>query len=137
MVGQLSLFKGKRQRGTRAPRATEFALHCAVADVIRRWIMPGWRYSHLPMGELRDKITAARLKRMGTTPGWPDLMFFNRGGKVCFLELKRKGSTLTEAQAELADFLRGAGHGYEVTDDFKKAVDVLKGWGVVRAVEVQ
>jgi len=137
MVGQLSLFKGRKQRGVRAPRATEFALHVAVADVIRRWIMPGWRFTHLPLGELRDKVTAARLKRMGVTPGWPDMMFFNRGGKVCFLELKRKGNTLTEAQAELADFLRGAGHGYEVTDDFRKAVETLKGWGVVRAVEVQ
>jgi hypothetical protein len=133
MPGQLHLFRGKKQRGTRAPRATEFALHVAIADVIRRWIEPGWRFTHLPLGELRDKITAARLKRMGTTPGWPDLMFFRDDGRVCFLELKRKGGALSEAQAELATFLHAAGHGFEITDDFKKAIEILKGWGVVRA----
>ncbi len=36
---QLSLFKGKRQRGAAPPSSTEFALHCAVADVIRRFLM--------------------------------------------------------------------------------------------------
>ena len=138
MPGQLSLFKGKKQRGTAPPRATEFQLHAAVADVIRRWIMPGWRYSHFPAGEYRDKVTASRLSRMGVTRGWPDLQFFHTEGRVCFLELKRKGSKPTDVQAELAMFLRAAGHGYEWTDDFRKAVNILKDWGVLRSgVEVQ
>jgi hypothetical protein len=138
MSGQLDIFKGERQRGTRAPPAREFALHCAVADAIRRWIMPGWKYSHLPMGELRDKITAARLSRMGVTRGWPDMMFFHCQGSVCFLELKRKGSKPTDEQEAMCSFLRAARHQCEVTDDFKKAIEILRNWGVVRAgIEVQ
>ena len=39
---QLSLFKGKRQRGVAAPPPKEFATHCALADLLRRWTMPGW-----------------------------------------------------------------------------------------------
>jgi hypothetical protein len=35
MAGQLSLFKGKRQRGVRPPPPKEFALH-------RMGVMPGW-----------------------------------------------------------------------------------------------
>jgi hypothetical protein len=138
MVGQLSLFKGQRQRGVAPPAPSEFALHCAVADTIRRFIMPDWRFTHLPLGELRDKVTAARLKRMGTTPGWPDLMFFHAQGQVCFLELKRRGGRPTDIQADLSNFLCAAGHAYQCTDSFQVAVNTLKAWGVVRSgVEVQ
>ena len=38
---QLSLFEGKRQRGVAAPPPKEFATHCALADLLRRWTMPG------------------------------------------------------------------------------------------------
>jgi hypothetical protein len=37
---QLSLFEGKRQRGVAAPPPKEFATHCALADLLRRWTMP-------------------------------------------------------------------------------------------------
>src|SRR6185436_8224446 len=51
MTGQLNLFKGKRQRGTQPPPPKEFALHCMVADTVRRWILPGWIWTHFPAGE--------------------------------------------------------------------------------------
>ena len=67
---QLSLFKRKRQRGTvSSVPATEFQLHCAVADTVRRWIMPGWIFTHIASGEKRDPVTAARLKRMIVASG--------------------------------------------------------------------
>jgi hypothetical protein len=137
MAGQLNLFKGKKQRGTAAPAPSEFALHCAVADTIRRFIMPGWRWTHIASGEKRDVVTASRLKRMGVNKGWPDLVFLHREGQACFLELKRKGNGLTDEQAELRDFLIAAGHGYVVTNNYKIAIDTLMIWGVVRSVEVQ
>jgi hypothetical protein len=63
---RLHLFRGKRQRGTAAPPPPkEFALHCVLADICRRWINPHWKFSHLPMGEHRDKATAGKLHRMG------------------------------------------------------------------------
>jgi hypothetical protein len=138
MVGQLSLFGGKRQRGRAPLVASEFALQCAIADALRLSLMPGWRYTHLPLGELRDKITASRLKRMGVTRGWPDLMFFHTQGQVCFLELKRRGGKPTEEQEAMGAFLSAAGHGYLCTHDFRIAIDMLKQWGVVRTgLEVQ
>ena len=51
---QLSLFKGKRQRGVAAPPPKEFATHCALADLLRRWTMPGWVWTHFPSGEERS-----------------------------------------------------------------------------------
>jgi hypothetical protein len=41
------LSKSKRQRGIAAPGPSELQLHCAVADTVRRWIMPGWIYTHI------------------------------------------------------------------------------------------
>ncbi len=137
MTGQLYLFKSRRQRGRQLPPPLEFKLHCMVADTVRRWIMPGWIYTHLPMGEYRTPVTAARLKRMGVTPGWPDFQFFCDDGRVCFLELKRQGEGPTERQAEVALFLMRASHGYLCTESYDKAVAWLVEWGVVRKVMVQ
>lgn len=130
---QLSLFKGKTQRGTAPPAAKEFALHCMVADVLKRFIMPGWRYTHLPMGELREHATAVRLRRMGVTRGWPDFIFVRATGEVCFMELKRRGNHLTEEQDEIASFLCNAGLPYNCVDNFQDALTALKVWGVVRS----
>lgn len=131
---QLSLFRGKRQRGVAPPRAKEYELHCQVADVLRRWCSPHWRYTHLPMGERRDMATAMRLKRMGVTPGWPDFMFVHISGTVVWLELKRPGggARLSEEQEELAAFLAQA-HPHIVTNDFQHALDQLRDLGIVRA----
>jgi hypothetical protein len=146
---QLHLFKGKRQRGVRPATPKEFALHCSVADLLRRWIMPGWKWTHFPAGEERparinrqgERVSGAgaRLKRMGLSSGWPDFQFFHLSGTVCFLELKRRGSgTLSDEQEDIAAHLIRAGHGYLCTDDFNDAVATLILWRILRGgIEVQ
>jgi hypothetical protein len=131
---QLHLFRGRRQRGEVPLQASEFQLHCAVVALVRRWIMPGWRFTHIASGEKRDLLTAQRLKRMGVMPGWPDLIFLGPRGEVCFVELKAKGGRLSEAQADIASHLIAAGHGYLCSNSFDDIVATLKAWGVVRAV---
>src|SRR5262249_37435086 len=122
----LDLFKSKRQRGTKPPPAKEYHLHCLIGDVLKRWCNRDWRYTHVASGEFRTKATAGRLKRMGVTAGWADFQFFHARGAVCFLELKRRGNDLTDAQEELANFLRGAGHKYLCTDRFDDALNFLR-----------
>ena len=128
---QLDLLKGRRQRGAAPPSAEELALHCAIADVLKRWCLPDWRYTHLPLGEDRSPATAAKLKRMGVTPGWPDFGFFHISGACCWIELKRRGGVASEAQQELAFFLMRAGHGYLLTHSFDDALNALRDWGIV------
>jgi len=130
----LDLFKSRRQRGTapRPPADAEFRLHCALADVLRRWGAREWRWTHIPLGEYRTKATAVRLYRMGVTPGWPDFMFFHCHGEVCFLELKARGNKLTEAQEELKEFLWHA-HAYLCTDNFDDALNFLREHRIVLA----
>jgi hypothetical protein len=146
MTGQLSLFKGKRQRGTRPPPPKEFALHCAVADTVRRWILPGWIWSHFPAGEARPhevirgervSLTGARLQRMGLNPGFPDFQFFHLQGRCCFLELKRQGGDLSEEQVAIAKHLIRAGHGYLMTNSFDDAIATLVDWRILRGMKVQ
>ena len=129
---QLHLFKSSRQRGTQLPPAKEFALHCMFHDTIKNAMMPRWRYTHLPFGEKRDPITAGRLKRMGVTPGWPDFMFVGPG-RVFWLELKRKGGALSDAQRDVMAHLMECGFGYLCTNDLQDAVATLKDLGIVRA----
>lgn len=129
---QLDIFKGKRQRGERVAPPRELRLHIALADLVRRWIAPQWRFTHIPLGEFRDIRTAVRLKRMGAMPGWPDFIFVGPG-QVLFLELKRRGEQPTEEQRDLAAHLVACGCAYLCTDSFDDAVDTLRNLGVVRA----
>ena len=127
------MFKSRRQKGSALPAPSEYQLHCAVADTIRRWIMPGCIYTHIASGERRDQITAARLKRMGVTPGFPDLILFGPHGEVCAIELKADNGRLSEAQAAVKRHLEQAGHGYLCSSDYRDVIKKLKDWGVLRS----
>ena len=136
MEQQLPMF-GRRKRPRRG--ALEFNTHVAVADVLRRWSTPGWRWTHLPFGEHRNAITGARLKRMGTQVGWPDFVLLSpaippdQPGTAHFLELKRDGGKLTDFQQAFADFCALNEYPYRWTDNFRDAISQLKAWGAVRA----
>ena len=142
---QLALFGKQKRAGRGSP---EFNLHVLVANVLNRWAMPGWRWTHLPFGEYRGdperaKITGARLKRMGTKKGWPDFILLaprrqpEPGGVFLpgahFLELKRKGGQLTDEQFALMEWMTTQGYEYKVCDNFTDAMFVLKNWGAIRA----
>jgi hypothetical protein len=100
--------------------------------VLDRWASPGWRFTHFPSGELRNKITAARLKRMGLKPGWPDFILLSPAALAHFLELKRRGRKLSDDQDDFADWCAAHGYPFEWTDNFDKALAILKHWGALR-----
>jgi len=133
MAGQLSLFRGKRQRGVAPPSASEFQLQVAIVDTCNRWINPEWRFTHIPSGERRDIITASRLKRMGVAPGFPDLLFIGPNKMVCWVELKARSGRLSVAQGIIAGHLIASGHGYLCSSDYRDIIETLKGWGVLRS----
>jgi hypothetical protein len=118
-----------RRRSRKPPPAPEFHLQCLVADILRRWLAPGWRFTHIASGEYRSKATAGRLKRI---PGWPDFILLSPGALAHFLELKRRGRGLTDEQDEFAAYARAHGYPFEWTDNFDKALAILKRWGAIR-----
>ena len=129
---QLSLFKSKKQKGERPP-PLEFASHLVLADMLRRWCDPAWEWTHLPLGEKRHIGTAVRLKRMGARPGWPDFLFAGPNAKLVWLELKRRGNKLSEAQEQIKTHLCDCGFDYLVTDNIDEAVAWLRRLGILRA----
>lgn len=137
MSGQLHLFGGKRQRGHAPLAPSEFSIHVAIADLLRRWALPHVEWTHFPAGELRSPATAGRLARMGARRGWADFQIFHADGRVCFLEVKRPGGRLSEDQRRIAEHMKRAGHRFEVVDNVEAAISTLVTWGVVRAMTVQ
>jgi hypothetical protein len=130
--GNSTCFVENRQRGTVPPVAPEFALHCMVADTLKRWALPEWEWTHLPFGEYRSAATAGKLARMGVRRGYADFAFFHADGRVAFLELKRRGRRLSPDQERIAGHMLRAGHLFACVDDYRDAVEVLTRWGVVR-----
>lgn len=148
MDRQLNLFKSKRQRGVRVEKdPLEFALHCSVADLLRRWAKPEWQWTSIPLGEERPAVyrdgqrvsfAGARLARMGVMPGWPDIVLIApkdhpRAGAAHFLELKReRGGRMTEDQAAFEHWCELNEVPHAVARDLDEAIAALAQWGVWR-----
>jgi hypothetical protein len=130
---QLNIFKGRRQKGELPPGPSEFALGCALADTCRQWLHKDWKFFHVPNGERRDPVAAMRCKRQGVSPGVPDYIFVGPGGRIFFLELKRVGGRLSEAQLDWQQHLMRCGFPYLVTNNLADALGELYEQGIVRA----
>ena len=129
---QLSLFKGRRQRGETPPLPLEFRTHVAVADALRVGCVAGWLWTHFPAGEHRDEATGARLKRMGLQKGWPDFLLIDSTGKHHWLELKRGKAPLTKEQEAFRDACQARGVAWAVARSFDEAIVALTLWGALR-----
>jgi hypothetical protein len=114
------------------PSPKEVVLHIAVAGFLDRFLAAGWAFTHVPAGEKRDARTAAKLKAMGTKPGWPDLIFVSPEGFFHGLELKREGEKLSEEQEAFHAGARARGWRVAIADSLESAIVVLKGWGCLR-----
>ena len=138
---QLGLFKGKRQKGT-IKRPKERSLHIAFADAVRVSLSPGWKFTHIPLGEYRTPETAGLLKRMGVSAGWPDFIFVGHApvpvckGIVAFIELKRPGERLSVVQDGVCQHLAQCGCYVLATDDINDALGFLRDIGALRSMTV-
>jgi len=110
----------------------EIKTHVALERLLCLTLNPNWMYTHIPSGERRDKVTAARLKAMGLKAGWPDFIFVGPSN-VLFLELKRLGGKPSEAQKEVAAGLRARGCHYHLSDTLEDAIATLNEVGIIRA----
>lgn len=124
-----------RARRQRKPRirieASENQIHEAVVDLIRARARRGVHWHHPATGELRDPITAAKLKRMGVRAGLPDLMLLIEG-RLHGLELKRDhGGRVSEVQRAMHNELREAGAVIAAARGVDEAIGFLEAWGAL------
>ena len=128
-AGQIDLFT---RRVRTPPPAKEFASHVMVADTLKRWCRPTFRYTHIPNGELREDATAAKLKRMGVQPGWPDFAIIGPPLGFYALEMKRRGEKLTDDQDAFRIYCESAGFPFKIAYSFGDACLILASWGVLK-----
>ena len=130
----LELAEGRKPRARRAPvaRPKEIVLHMAVAKVLRDHALETWAWTHIPSGELRSKITAFKLKRMGAKPGWPDFILVAPTGRFHALELKRSGARLSGPQEEFQSWCIKHAVKHSVAYNLDQALAVLDSWSCLR-----
>lgn len=82
-----------------------------------------WMF-HVPNGGMRDKVTAAKLKREGVKSGFPDVaLMLQRGGYFgLFIEMKRqKGGVASKEQKLWLAHLNEQGYKAVVCNGFEEA----------------
>jgi hypothetical protein len=114
-------------------RMSEMDLHLYIVGLLRVLAVPGVWWNHSPNGELRDKATGAKLKRMGTSAGYPDLEIFIPGGWLTFIEVKGDGGRLSPEQLQWKTYLEGLSCKYLVAKTPEQARAFLIECGAVRA----
>jgi hypothetical protein len=130
----LRLMDGKRVRARRAPkiRPREIGLQIAVANLLRDHCLPDWIWWHTPNGGRRNPREAATLKRCGVIPGIPDFTIVSPYGSVRYLELKRQGETLSDAQDEFRIFCIKHGIPHSIAFTIDDVLKVFDHWGCLR-----
>lgn len=113
----------------RAKRKTsEAALHMEVVRFLRYALPDGVVFFHVPNGEKRDAAAAGKLKAMGVLPGVPDLVFIMPKGQAAFIELKRPGEVLSDAQIALRRRLVACNCGYSVARSLDEVEQTVARW---------
>jgi VRR-NUC domain len=128
----LSLALGRKPRVRKVPRPKEIMLHMAVAKVLREHALPGWQWTHIASGEMRDIRTATKLKRMGVRKGWPDFVLVPPTGQMHCLELKREGEKLTGEQEAFQTWCIAHAIPHSVVFTLREALAVLDSWRCLR-----
>lgn len=101
-------------------------------------------YFHVPNGEERSDSAGAKLKAMGVLRGVADLLFFwcdrdedlrppaTHRLKTLFLELKRRGETLSPEQRAFAAAIRETGAFFDHADTIDGAIEILQRYGLLK-----
>jgi hypothetical protein len=108
-------------------RSPEAQLH----EHLRLRAEPDVLWLHCPNGERRDKMTGAKLKRMGVLAGASDLLLWHQSNSFA-LELKVPGGRLSEAQLEFLARFNDAGGHTAIAAGLDRAIAVLEAWGLLR-----
>jgi hypothetical protein len=126
----LMLIEGRKPRLRKAPlaRPKEIALHMDVARLLRDHARPDWQWTHIGHGEQRSPRVAAKLKRMGLRPGWPDFLLICPRGRAHLLELKRIGEELSDPQEDFKAWSAARGVPHVVAYETREVLIAFAEW---------
>lgn len=106
---------------------TEESLQIAVANLLNHTSL---LWMHPPNGGLRNKIVAAKLKRMGVKAGVPDILIFTPSVDVAgvAIELKVDKNRTTDKQQEWIESLTICGWACYVCRSIYEVMAVLQAY---------
>ena len=110
----------------------ETVLQRQILDFIRSL---GFIPVHVPNGSVLAGGASQRarqmagLKRDGLCVGFPDLIVYGEGGRICHLEVKTEGGKQSPAQRECEEWLVFFGNRYAVVRSVEDVEEVLHDWG--------
>lgn len=107
----------------------EFKFQCVAADYLNRVLPPEVRWFHVPNGEHRSLTTAQRLKRMGVSPGVPDIIILH-AGRTMWLELKSNKGKLSPTQEGWREWLCDNGFAFYCCNTIDQVQASLKAQGI-------
>lgn len=106
--------------------------------VVARLKKAGINLHHSPNGGKRDAIEGAKLKRLGTAAGFPDLYFpaARKGYHSLFIELKRRsGGVLSEVQKLWRDILITEGHAWYMAKGADECIRIVEDYFDIKIEE--
>ena len=109
--------------------------HRAVWKHILKRGVPGLFAFHVPNGGKRGIKEAVNFKRMGVTPGVPDLVMMLPAGehtRVYTMEFKAPGKKLSEKQTECWERLDKVNAFQACCGNVDSALRVLEAWKILR-----
>lgn len=109
-------------------RFIEAQIQAAIIKLLQLKALPSVIWYAVPNGEKRDKITAARLKRLGVAAGVPDIALVLPNGKAAFIEVKQPGGRLSLEQVAFASRCFQQGIPHAVVTSVDEAERVLWDW---------
>lgn len=112
------------------PTLPEDEIHKAVVRHLTLLGNPACYWFHVPNGGSRNAAEAKKLKAMGTRAGVADLVLVI-AGKTHFLELKKHGGRMSDAQKLAQSQVRMAGAVYAVAVGLDAAISQLREWGAI------
>lgn len=122
----------RKRAGRKATRAacepSELSIHMSLAGHLRNRAAANVFWAHYPAGEIRDVVTASKLKAMGTRAGVPDFLLII-DGRTYGLELKRHDGRLSPEQRECHAAIEAAGGLVHTAHSIDEALTVLSAWG--------
>lgn len=109
---------------------TEYQLQVAAADFLV-WALPDdIIFTHIPMGEKRDKATAGKLRAMGVNPGWPDFEILIPNGVTLRIEMKTERGRPSEPQQTFFQRAKVLGHRCYIARSVNQLQEILEYNGI-------
>lgn len=118
-------FAKKTSKKAMKKRMTEDSLQIAVARLLDH---TGLHWFHCPNGGKRNILVAAKLKRMGTKAGVPDVMIVTPTIGHCgvAIELKSDSGRLTDTQKQWREALTSCGWAYYTARSVDEVIEICK-----------